>query len=1593
MVKKDGRQKQKLAKPASSSRAQIGESPNPLLSSLLVSSSRSPTVELADFSKLPPELHVIFKNLTKKDAKTKSRALDEFSIWLENHRDYSEETSKTWFRVYNKLVIDVERTIRIRVHTVHGIVCRTAGKRASKYFNEFIGAWLTTTNEVDYGVSKAALESFKLVFPESRRTDVWKVFSGPILDYIVRIICFETEQTLSDEKYTTKQDAEAKYFRIVVSCLRTLCYMLGNVEDITPQYSNFVNELLSSKKLLQLALRPEGILKSQLFKFLQIILNSHRQLITSHCQTLAEEILAPCFKSPPLDSSVADFMGTVLLISKTIPEVWASLPSASRFPSRFSRLLKKASYGTGAEFWSSCSSLIPTLPLIVLPRDMKTTEAILEASWEGVNQEMIGHKFVALENYFTMAYWFHDNVLDDKKNCEVMSHFILSKLDVLLFTSSPIRENHHSVLFAKVIGVISQIRNGVLDLEWTHLAHRLQFAMMEGKSNEVCSPISLAESGQRFIDALTSFNNDALDSRRVELILGTLSTIRKQEGSTIDNIKILNAAVAQFPKAILKRPEIHSALQSFAQYEIPQLVSVGIAKLVTQIFINILEVYQHDPDASASLKPTLTLLLASEQTSEIVLNGLLNRSLKIIDSADIDAFVSQKLQKDNISTEDWNLICDIITCQDNSLIPDTINNTLSKLVAKLDSKTENSDVVDNTVDIISKMLKVNDRNLLEVVISNPVSVQIIMLSARYRSQGPLQEFGVSLNNALELIQKPILTLKFWADVFSQLKKALINVESEDHALELTDQAKYILDALSPELFSQVSCLAILQSDIWRTIYSLVMKDCSPSSIAVTDSLLLLPYSCDNTGEGTTPYDSFGYSAFFRVCTYTKELLTSFPTIMKHLETSTAALIIEYLLRASQIAIDQDHSGQDAGLWSGNELTGSSFLHEFSQKITKIISSILQKSESKSDQWILDILQRRIEPKDIPDHLLSSLVMSTQNHSYTGLLSARVLRSVLNTCTADRTHNYLNVLENFDFRRPTNAFLQASLLSACLKPSQYLNKLENELVSDISGSCDSRDFTTKLVFLNIVLAEQEISAVPQPRRIVLLKKVLSMGSHNTIVARLVVQMVRGVDSICGQHWDLIFHCLQQWIQTCIDGPKHTLPLRYAVLKLVGILKSIYIKNDDLEDLWNDGLPKIEHKLVTMLIQTRDFTSLIEQHCNDALVQTLDLVRPDKLSEDDYLELYGLVTLPKHSPFQKTFNILETQIRSHNSDLVVQLALNEDVNASIPGQLLSLLIHPSDGWEAAWFLLFFFFDKISSNLRSRYLEILRNGSYVDLLMTTLCSLFELDTDRPYSPTHDVLNVSIWNWNGDEKKLGVRLYTEAMIRIGSLIRGWWSDCKSRGLTVSVEKFTERHISPLVIEHELDAVRRALDQYSFEENLLVQIRKAEVSAIYHLDEHYMAMQMSLPPQYPLLHIEVSGPQRVGVKESQWRAWLLASQGMITSQSGSIIDALSLFEKNVRLHFEVLMHEWYPERNAPNVGECSTPGVFISGSKVLMLPLALFVEVIFLLPVVFCTCDFPLSLRDSYLARFPKSNSPHVNIFEYDLWAHEGHVVSEKTS
>jgi hypothetical protein len=137
-------------------------------------------------------------------------------------------------------------------------------------------------------------------------------------------------------------------------------------------------------------------------------------------------------------------------------------------------------------------------------------------------------------------------------------------------------------------------------------------------------------------------------------------------------------------------------------------------------------------------------------------------------------------------------------------------------------------------------------------------------------------------------------------------------------------------------------------------------------------------------------------------------------------------------------------------------------------------------------------------------------------------------------------------------------------------------------------------------------------------------------------------------------------------------------------------------------------------------------------------------------------------------------------------------------------------------------------------------------------------------------------------------------------AMVRQWWSSSCPRPLSTVVQRFVEMEVSESLARREVSYVQStgSLDA-SFTINGSSVSR--EITAIYIKDECSLEVVIRLPPAYPLRNVEVECRRRLGISEACWRRWVLQIITLLSTQDGSVLDAILLWKHNVDNEFEGL--------------------------------------------------------------------------------------------
>ncbi|KAF8475940.1 hypothetical protein BDZ91DRAFT_649678 [Kalaharituber pfeilii] len=467
--------------------------------------------------------------------------------------------------------------------------------------------------------------------------------------------------------------------------------------------------------------------------------------------------------------------------------------------------------------------------------------------------------------------------------------------------------------------------------------------------------------------------------------------------------------------------------------------------------------------------------------------------------------------------------------------------------------------------------------------------------------------------------------------------------------------------------------------------------------------------------------------------------------------------------------------------------------------------------------------------------------------------------------------------------------------------------------------------------------------------------VALLSETTKLLRSLVPLVKDV---YGSHWKLMCELiLMAWEVTSRNRDRNVQmsPMTYWSMKLYETLKSSHTGNDDFEDAFKDHQKKLHSTLIQL------FESVFgDSYTTDYSLSSNTVIGPtDDPSENicyqllarlvqeipvrEFKSMDGIYPLLRKMPkpiHEAAYKILHEYIPMQQEQISIDAALageDDEFQPQLTPELLSLVLEtPSAdkmedllleaspvgelveeairGCFLAWRLIFDHFEKATFKVKMAYTENLQEGAYLDKLLDMTFEFLGIKHGRTFEPSRDFIKAypiedEDWSSERSVKQLLVHLYYLALLHTPSLVKTWWGAQKNRQISNGVEAFTEKYLSPLIVDSELSNVSRwaagelpaagaSKDDDSIEIQVKVSKSVGEVTINCPVEDQAMEMIIRLPRAFPLRKVEIEGARKVGFTDAQWKALQWASHTVIAVQGGSVIDAVMLFRKNVVLHF-----------------------------------------------------------------------------------------------
>ncbi|KIV95004.1 hypothetical protein PV10_02712 [Exophiala mesophila] len=1491
-------------------------------------STLSYITEFPDLSTVSdPNLVVSLRNLGKKDSTTKAKAIEELQEHVAQAKPIEPGFLDAWIALYPRASIDNSRRVRQIAHILQGSITLASGKRIAPQLPKVIGPWLSGIYDSDRAVARAAQESIAASFPtEDKRKALVKVYRDALIQYAEDAILTQTPQTLSDERSTTPEDAEAKFVRAAGTAILMLNHtIVTNVSSsstgASSPASDLLQPILTNKKLWEKSYHPDPFLRRALYS------------LATTCISLLPDsldwpVLSTCIVGKALHSSQLGSSSQLseLLISLTTvrPQIWTTdYTSKTSSLKRLLQYLRSGSQHGSASFWSNNAQLLRKIPVQVwnggIPEakvDLENARALLEAIKSGIidSDEPRHNLEAAWSMYGQTVFWVVDLLLESSPKQDLLQTSVLPIIVAYISGDAqqplwPVPSSAAPRLSASILlHILDRQLTDLFEDTWLQLSQSLISSMRlslpeSSKEFRTSQDAVIAKSHRLLRLKTTILQSDRLDASQQAAVANVFSEADEQI-----NISAVDLLVARQGKPY----GAAAVLEVFAS------ANLGTSEALSEFFKSSALTLLDSPSAEF----LVATQIKTKQPLGPIIDALIGPPKSISKSKALARILGQTNNPDLPRSSEF---ANLVHTSANNLNDESARLILESMF--LNDKLAESDL---TKGAFQKIL--NNLAPDSTFSQQELALQFLTdLLSKATSAFPLAlSFGTSLLTQLLVLSdsdtREISALA--SSLVARLKS--LSVAASDGQVPLSSHS-VIVDQLSGigtplSIFALIdlakdsilhhpskSSLPILpSSEQWVKALDPHISSARSHSLSITSPLQGFIAITKPAGKGLSsqqPYDTEGLSLLFRLTLYVIKVLSE-TNILTRVSAEELRTLHQHLPLALQLV------NEKLTIDSANEI----WLMTTSE-VSDEAADVLAQGNALIQEWLQDDQLLRVWS----DRILSAADVTVREYfealTFTDIASRHI---DIHGPNVFMTTFEGQIAQSFKAPQPG---LSASLLAVSheyLIGSPSGRKLLNELVAlctEVKPPQSDNSAVRPLLLLNILIAGQAdaIEHIPNQRIVFLMQSLVQLLVDDSSAPIFHAEALKLLDpvlvstrDIYGNHWEQVLEFIDSTWQSQSEAAT-SLPLLNAALRLYGRIKSLSESEDANEDL-TDAWKSKEHSLKDGLVKCLESFMPPSHETNQPRSITARQLRRHLASVEikhDPL-LYLLLSSPEEEVQGAAYDLLHRSIPVEQEQISLDLALEHKV-AQLPADLVSALTsapattdstNQRQSYLLAWQLVFDHFPNASYKLRELYTDNIKSQNLLPGLLDLVCEICRITSGRPIDASKvDIKNFQLGiseSHQKEEQWLAIHVYFCALMYLPSLTRSWFIEQKNR-IKSPLESWTQKYFTGILVSSAMSTVMEWVERQAQEDSeapIVVKpsLNGSEAVASIAVDPESppISLAVSLPSSYPLESPSVSSRTRVGVSEKNWQSWMRTFQIIIFS-TGSIIEGLVAFRRNVQ--------------------------------------------------------------------------------------------------
>ncbi|KAH8592873.1 hypothetical protein B0O99DRAFT_547891 [Bisporella sp. PMI_857] len=1390
----------KFKSQASSSRAVVGTGFTGFGVSA-ASSSLSYLSNPSDFSSISDgNVVVSFKNLSKKDGTTKSKALDDLRTYVQAHPyeidgGVEEAILEAWVAFYPRISVDNSRRVRELSHNLQYELLKSARKRMEKHIPKVVGSWLAGTYDRDKAVSRAASDGVASFLDNQKKVLIlWTRCQVQILDYALEALN-ETPQSLSDERITTAEDMKSKYYRVIGSSLSLVLNLLDKLGpgDIAKHQDKYQEFLTNTKRLWEFVSCEDAFVRRTISQLLEMCLGKQVSTIEKDLPIISHAFVSEALRSSQTSSALQVVQALVKLTSR-FPQVWTSQYKERRPPiSRLRHFVERGSQSGPPSFWVSLKTLLTILPEGVLPTDVESSLEFLKAFRTGISrrEEARTNALDAWNSYFETVVAIAGGIIDPSGHQKLFGESIYPIFGQYLY---PTPENSqwnigtNAAALSKALGICSSSKNEESQIsfskEWNLLADnfiiRLNTSLPEQSKDYNKSQTSVSAESHRWFSLVSAVLKEGdlesirnvLVSSSANVIRAALELLQNRIGKPYSAGATIESALRLAPKLMELSPESLMAINSFLESQLPKLIMSPSSRFLVSALYLVRTLPGQDKEFESIWQSTVDGLLAlpdSDSKYAAVVPIISSDAISALAQASsgLQGFFKAaaiKAVHETDENQSWPLFEAAITFE--LLAKHTEKQLLDLIIGGLDDQISETRVTSalRALEFISQkrpgLLKEDNKAYVALVTK--------LLSLTELSDDKIPAQASRLRSSLEASDQDNGQADQVLPMLHVIRQNLETATPQSLSIDtILQQASSILGSSA-----DLSVFETLLPDltIWRRSISSILTEAPSSSLGVMRPFAGAVYltQAPVAEAPRCERDLNGYSIALRMGIYTARLIGETP----HLNLPKLDPELVYLLSITfRLAQDQ------VDLQGENQLATSILNPDVISEIQEFLFSAnipLQQLVTSGSGWLNDSDASATHVRGFIAHLIDDTSKSGPIAFHAARILSDVLQQLVNEHGWDTVRGE-SWLQKLDLLKTSTANILGAAailigLQTVLATSRIVNNLCNRLISDVAGAhAKSEKSLGLLVLLNASFSVYEDGDLPvaQNRLVFAVKQMLSWTDDLPLAnPRLASEacftlhrLLPAIKEVYGSYWEAsLSFCISIWESDQEVLSSERLPMVGMSLKLYTILRTLEDANDDLEDALGQLDYQISQGLINLLRLQRQKENVPQLFVDNVLSREVGRI-PLKDFKDNVADIYPLVASEFRVVQSTAFDVLHRALPEQQQQLSVDVLL-ENRDAQLPEELLSLLLDAPSldnitdetlaefpsfirGYLLSWLLIYDSYSTASFKVCADYSNILKSENYIGPLLDFLFDVLGHSAGYPVNLSNfDIAKIRSYN-----------------------------------------------------------------------------------------------------------------------------------------------------------------------------------------------------------------------------------------------------------